>query len=172
MSHEDFDGLYLSSSGCFFIDKEGDEEGIFETKSQVGEGADPRIIHSDQDTERAPRLEVNIENLPLVLPGVYTINSEDATELWHIGITGVDHNNPLEENIPSVGNPVTEGELYDGQVWGDDGIDTRKAAKNHRCDTEFPSVSPSIFTHLTLLDYFLILFPMDHVKGTIILGMN
>ena len=32
------------------IDKEGDEEGIFKTTSQVEEGSVPRIINKYQDT--------------------------------------------------------------------------------------------------------------------------
>ena len=77
-------------------------------------------------------------------------------------------NEPLEENIPSVGAPVTEGGLYDGQVWGDDGICPRKAANHHRSSPKVPSVQPSIVMNLTLLGYFLILFPMDYVKGTML----
>ena len=64
------------------------------------------------------------------------------------------------------------GELYDGQFWGDDGIDTSKAANHHHSSLKLPRISPSIVTNLTLLDYFLILFPMDYFKGTMILGMN
>ena len=40
------------------------------------------------------------------------------------------------------------------------------------CVPKLPIVSLSIVTNLTLLYYFLILFPTDHVKGTMILGMN
>ena len=54
-------------------------------------------------------MEGNIENLPSVLTGGRTINSEDILELQSIGITVVGYNEPLEENIPSVGAPVTEG---------------------------------------------------------------
>ena len=74
--------------------------------------------------------------------------------------------NTLEETIPYVGNTVTDGELYDGQVWGDDGIDTSKAENHHHSGPNIPSVSPSIITNLTLLGYFLILFNMDYVNGT------
>ena len=73
----------------------------------------------------------------------------------------MEHNEPLEENIPSVGDPVTEGELYDGQVWVDDGIDPRKAANQHLYSSNLPSFRPSIVTNLNLLEYFLILFPME-----------
>ena len=65
------------------------------------------IINTDQDTERASRLEGNIKNLPLVLTGGRTIDSEDVVDLWRIGITVVENNDPLEKNIPSVGAPVT-----------------------------------------------------------------
>ena len=106
-------------------------------------------------------MEENIEILPLVLTGGRTINSEDVVELWRIGITVVDDNDPLEENMPSVGSPVPKGELYDGKVWGDDGIDPKRAANHHLPGPKLPSVSPSIVTNLILLDYFLILFPMD-----------
>ena len=41
-----------------YIVKEGGEEGIFETTSQVEEGADPRIIKTDQETERYLNLKV------------------------------------------------------------------------------------------------------------------
>ena len=51
-------------------------------------------------------------------------------------------------------------------------IDSRKAANHHRSGQKLRGVSPSIVTNLNLLDYFLILFPMDHVKGTMIPGMN
>ena len=67
---------------------------------------------------------------------------------------------------------MTEGGVYDGKVWGDDGIDTRKVVNHHFSVPKLPSVSLSIVTNLTLLYYFLILFPTDHVKGTMILGMN
>ena len=80
--------------------------------------------------------------------------------------------NTLEETIPYVGNTVTDGELYDGQVWGDDGIDTSKAANHHHSSLKLPRISPSIVTNLTLLDYFLILFPMDYVRGTMLPLMN
>ena len=84
----------------------------------------------------------------------------------------VENINPLEENIPSVGAPVTEGGIYDGQVWIDDGIDPMKAV-NHQCSgPKLPSIRPYIFTNSTLLDYFLILFSMDYVKGTMLSGMN
>ena len=80
------------------------------------------------------------------------------------------HNETLEESIHYVGAPVTEGDLYNGQVWGDDGIDPRKLANHHRYGPKLPSVRPSIVTNLTLLEYFLILFHMDYVKGTMIPG--
>ena len=67
----------------------------------------------------------------MVISGGRTIDSEDFAELWHIRITVVDHNDPQEENIPSIGNPVTDRELYDGQVWEDYGIDPRKL-ENHQ----------------------------------------
>ena len=143
------------------INKEGDEEGIFETASQVEEGAAPRIFNTHQDIEILPRFEGNIKNLPSDITCGRTIDSEGDVELWRIGIKVVDDNDPLEEKIPSVGAPVPEGEIYDGQVWGDDGIYHRKAAKHHCSFPKLPIVSPSIVTNLILLDYFLILFPMD-----------
>ena len=84
----------------------------------------------------------------------------------------VDHKDPPEDNIPSVVSPFTEGGIYDGQVWGDCGIDPRKAANHHRSGPKLLSVSPSIVTNRTLLDYFIILFSMDYVKGTMIPGTN
>ena len=93
-------------------------------------------------------------------------------ELQHINITVVDDNNTLDENIPYVGAPVTEGEIYDGKVWGDDGIDPRKASTHHLFGPKLPSVSPSIVTNLNLLDYFLILFTMGYVNGTMPPGMK
>ena len=117
-------------------------------------------------------MEWNIKNLPSVLTFGRTINSEDVVELRSIGETVEDENEPLEENIPSVGVPVTEEELYDGQVWGYDGIDIRKLANHHHSGWKLPSVSPSIVMNLTLLYYLLILFPMDYFKGTMIPGMN
>ena len=73
-------------------------------------------------------------------------------ELRRIGIIVVDDNEPLEENIQYVVAPVTEGGVYDGQVWGDDGIDSRKVANHHRSGPNLPRVSPSIVTNLTLLE--------------------
>ena len=67
---------------------------------------------------------------------------------------------------------MTEGGLYDGQFWGYDGIDTSKASNHHRSGPKLPSVSPSIVTNLTLLDYFLILFPVGYVKVTMLPGMS
>ena len=37
---------------------------------------------------------------------------------------------------------------------------------------ELPIVTPYIFTNLTLLYYFLVLFPMDYVKGAMLPVMN
>ena len=101
-----------------------------------------------------------------------TIYSEDVKKLWLIRITVVDNNDILEENIPSVGAPVTEGGIYDGQVWVDYRINPRKATNHHNYGPKIPSVSLYIVSNLTLLDYFLILCPMDYVKGTILPGMN
>ena len=140
------------------INGEGDEEGIFEKKSQVEEGADPMIINTYQDTKRASRLEGNIKRLSSVLPGGRTIYSEDVVELRSIGITVVDDNDPLEENALSVGAPVPEGKLYYGQVWREYGIYPREASNHHHSGTNLPSVSPSIVTNITLfrlLPYFI-----------------
>ena len=84
----------------------------------------------------------------------------------------MDQNKPLEENRPSFGAPVTEGGVYYCQVWVDDGIHPRKLANHHRSGPKLMIVSPSIFTNLTLLDYFLILFPMEYGKGTMLPGIN
>ena len=54
-------------------------------------------------------MEGNIKNIPLVLTGGRTINSYDVVKLWHIGIMVADNNDLQEENIPSVGYPVTGG---------------------------------------------------------------
>ena len=54
-------------------------------------------------------MEGNIEKLSSVITCGRTINSEDVTELQRIGITVVDNNYPLEENITYVGAPVNEG---------------------------------------------------------------
>ena len=67
---------------------------------------------------------------------------------------------------------MTEGGIYDGKVWVDDGINPRKTANHHRSGPNLLSVIPFIATNLTLLDYFLILFPMDYVKGTMLPGTN
>ena len=48
----------------------------------------------------------------------------------------------------------------------------RKALNHNRSGPKLPSASPSIVTNLTLLDYFLILFPMDYVKVAMIPGIN
>ena len=71
-------------------------------------------------------------------------------KLWHIGIMVVNDNDPLEENIPFVGAPVTEGGLYDCQVWGDDRINPGKVANHYRSGPKLPSVIPSTVTNLTL----------------------
>ena len=144
--------FYFSRSGWLRSTKKVDEDGIFETTSQVEEGEAPKIINTDQDIKGASRLEWNIENLPLVLTGVCTIDSEDVVELRRISIMVVDDNEYLEDNIPSVGVPVTEGELYDGNIWVADGIDPRKASNRYRSGPKLPFVSPSIVTSLTLLD--------------------
>ena len=95
MSHEDFDNFLFIKQQMFLIYKEGDEEGIFETPSQVEEGAAPRIINTYQDIEILSRLEGNIEKLPSVLTGGRTIDSEYVVELRCIGITVVENNNPM-----------------------------------------------------------------------------
>ena len=81
VSHEDFENVLFVKQRRVSIDKEGDEEVIFETTSQVEERAAPRIINTHQDTERASRLEGNIKNLPSVITGGCTIDSEDVVEL-------------------------------------------------------------------------------------------
>ena len=108
------------------------------------------IINIDQDIEIASQLEGNIKNLPSVLTGDRTINSEDVVKLRSIGIVVVDNNDPLEENITYVGNPVTEGGVYEWQVWVDDGINPRKVMNLHHSGPNLPSVIPSIVTNLTL----------------------
>ena len=45
------------------INEEGYEEGVFEKTSEVEYRAAPRIINTDQDTERASKLEGNIKKL-------------------------------------------------------------------------------------------------------------
>ena len=57
MSHKDFDCFIFIKQRMVSISKEGDEEGIFETISQVEEGVNSRIINTYQDTERVPLLE-------------------------------------------------------------------------------------------------------------------
>ena len=47
-----------------------------------------------------------------------------------------------------------------------------KAENHHHSGPKLPSINPSIITNITLLDYFLILFPMDYVKGTMLPGVN
>ena len=81
MSHEYFDNILFFKQKMILIDKEDDEEEIFETTSQVEEGAAPRIINTDQDTEIESQLEGNIKNLPLVITGGRTIDSDDVVEL-------------------------------------------------------------------------------------------
>ena len=76
-----FQNVLFVKQQMVLINKEGDEEGIFETTSQVEEGEAPRIINTDQDTERAYQLEGNIKNLPSFLTGGCTINSEDVVEI-------------------------------------------------------------------------------------------
>ena len=60
MSHKDFGNFLFVKHRMASIDKEGDEEGIFETTSQVEEGEAPRIINTYQDIERKSLLEGNI----------------------------------------------------------------------------------------------------------------
>ena len=84
----------------------------------------------------------------------------------------MDHNEPLKGNIPSIGSSVTDGGLYDQKVWLDGGIDPRKAENHHRSDMKLPSVRPFIVANIIILGYFLILFPMDYIKGTMIPVMN
>ena len=86
------------------------------------------------------------------LTGGRTIDSEDVVELWRIGIPVVENNDSLEESIPSVSAPVTEGELYNGQIWGYDGTEPRKALNHHQYGLKLLSVIPSIVTNLKLLD--------------------
>ena len=81
MSHNDFNDFIFVKQQMVFIDKEGDKEVIFETTSQVEEGAAPRIINTDQYIEIAYQLEGNIKNLPSVLRGSCTMDSEDVADL-------------------------------------------------------------------------------------------
>ena len=60
MYHKDFENVLFVKQRMVLIDEEGDEEGIFETVSQVEEGVAPRVIYKYQDTERASQLEGNI----------------------------------------------------------------------------------------------------------------
>ena len=63
VSHEDFNGFLVVKQRIILINKEGDEEGSFETTSQVEEGLSSRILNKDHDRERALRLEGNTKNL-------------------------------------------------------------------------------------------------------------
>ena len=129
--HGDFGNFLFFKKRMVLINEETDEEGVFETTAQIEEIADPMIFNIYQDTDREYHLEGNFENLRLVLRCGCTINSEDVVDIWHIGITVVDDSQTLQYNIPYVGDPVTEGELYDWQVWVDGGIDPRKAANHY-----------------------------------------
>ena len=60
MSHKDFSDFLFVKQRIASINKEGDEEVIFETTSQVEEGEYPRIINTYQDIERNSLLEGNI----------------------------------------------------------------------------------------------------------------
>ena len=51
-------------------------------------------------------------------------------------------------------------------------INHKKAANHHQSGLKLLSASSSIITNLTFLDWFLILFLMDYVKGKILPGMN
>ena len=172
VSHKDFDNFSFFKQRVVSIHKKGDEEVILETISQVGDGSATRIINTYQDTEIVSLLEGNIKNLPLVNTGGCTINSEDVVELWRDSITVVDNNKPLEDNTPFVGSPVTEGEIYDSQVWGDDGINSGKVVNRHLSGPKIPIASPYIVTNLTLLGYLLSLFTMEYVKYNMLPGMN
>ena len=87
-------------------------------------------------------MEGNIKNLPLVLIGSCTIYSGEVVELRCIGMMVMDHNDPLEENIPYVDAPVIERGLYDG----------RFEANYHRSGPKLLKVRPSIVTDPTVLD--------------------
>ena len=84
----------------------------------------------------------------------------------------MDHNDPPEENIPSVGDPVTRGGVYNEEVWEDDGINPSKAAKRRRYVPKLLSFIHSVVTNLTLSDYFIILFLMGYVKGNMLPRIN
>ena len=67
---------------------------------------------------------------------------------------------------------MNDGGFYDGKFWVDDDINPRKAVNHHRSSPKLLSVSPSIVANLTLLYYFLVLFPMGYVKVTMLPVMN
>ena len=107
MSHKDFGDILFIKKRMDSINIEGDYEGIFETISQVEEVEVPRIINTYQDTEKGSELEGTIKDLPSVLAGSCTIDSDDVMEIQVISIMVVEDNETLEENIPSVVTPVT-----------------------------------------------------------------
>ena len=108
----------------------------------------------------------------MVLTGGRTIDSEGVAEHWRIGIIVVYDSNPIGGNIPSFVAQVTGVGFYYEQVWLDGGIDPSKVPNHYRSGPKLPIISPSIVTNLTLLYYFLILFPMNYVKGTMLPGIN
>ena len=107
--HEYFEYFLFVKHQIVLIDEEDDMEVIFATTSKAEEGEAPNIINKDQDTERASWLEGNIKNLPLVLTGGRTINSEDVVELWCIGMTVVEDKIPWSRTYPMLALQLPRG---------------------------------------------------------------
>ena len=79
--HKDFDNFLFVKQKMVLINKEDDEEGIFETTSQFEEGAAQRLINTYKGTEISSQLKEDTKNIPSVIIDGCTNDSENVVEL-------------------------------------------------------------------------------------------
>ena len=79
------------------------------------------------------------------------------------------HDEPVEDNLPGTESlPPVIDQLLLGQSWGFTGIDPRRQNNDPRTNAKLLLISPSIIQNLSLMDLFMLLFPVDYIKTTII----
>ena len=93
------------------------------------------------------------------------INDMTISELWHKWITVDDHNETLEEE--GIGDGLT-----DGQKWEDENIEPRRASNQLIINPKICGVNPSLVASLSLLDFFVVMFPMELISTIVLPNTN
>lgn len=169
MSHAEFaDVEFYAAERNVIIDTEGPEDGIFDTPpSAMVDGA--TAVTGAEAVGRTSG-ETDALELPPVPSGrAVNFTTDDLAALQRQGIQVDDDNAPAPENIPV----PTEEPMEEAGGWGFDGLDQWRARGCAlRSKPRFKNVSTSRLQHMTSLDIFLLLFPVDYIKDTVIPETN